>query len=177
MPTEKPKKSTTRFRELMARKTISILPAVGDPFSARIVAAEGYEAVMTSGNGSSAMQLGIPDIGLMTLSENAANAGLPKQVREKVLQLLPDIGAARKLGRRVHGKGDAQGRNTLYVLAKFSGLEPEDLVPQRTVDGLQRMLCRHQVDINGEHVLRLGLAREVSGQKRCFANLAGPEQA
>jgi 2-methylisocitrate lyase-like PEP mutase family enzyme len=74
-----PKKSTlkptTRFRELMARKTISVLPAVGDPFSARIVAAEGYEAVMTSGNASSAMRLGIPDIGLLTMSENAENAG------------------------------------------------------------------------------------------------------
>jgi 2,3-dimethylmalate lyase len=69
------KKPTTRFRELMARKTITILPAVGDPFSARIVAAEGYEAVMTSGNASSAMRLGIPDIGLLTLSENAENAG------------------------------------------------------------------------------------------------------
>ena len=68
-------KPTTRFRELMARKTLSILPAVGDPFSARIVAAEGYEAVMTSGNASSAMRLGIPDIGLLTLSENAENAG------------------------------------------------------------------------------------------------------
>lgn len=70
-----PKKATTRFRELMARKTISILPAVGDPFSAKIVAAEGYECLMTSGNASSAMRLGIPDIGLLTLAENAENAG------------------------------------------------------------------------------------------------------
>lgn len=69
------KRPTTRFRELMARKTISVLPAVGDPFSARIVAAEGYEAVMTSGNASSAMRLGIPDIGLLNLAENAENAG------------------------------------------------------------------------------------------------------
>ena len=75
MSAEKTKKPTTRFRELMARKTISILPAVGDPFSARIVAAEGYEAVMTSGNASSAMRLGIPDIGLLNLCENAENAG------------------------------------------------------------------------------------------------------
>ena len=72
MPQLKP---TTRFRALMARPTLSILPAVGDPFAARIVAAEGYEAVMTSGNASSAMRLGIPDIGLLTLSENAENAG------------------------------------------------------------------------------------------------------
>lgn len=68
-------KPATRFRRLMARKTITILPAVGDPFSARIVAAEGFEAVMTSGNASSAMRLGIPDMGLLTLAENAENAG------------------------------------------------------------------------------------------------------
>jgi 2-methylisocitrate lyase-like PEP mutase family enzyme len=70
-----PSKPTTRFRELMARRNISVLPAVGDPFSARIVAAEGYEAVMTSGNATSAMRLGIPDIGLLNLAENAENAG------------------------------------------------------------------------------------------------------
>ena len=70
-----PIKPTTRFRGLLARNKLTILPAVGDPFSARIVAAEGFEAVMTSGNASSAMRLGIPDIGLLTLSENAENAG------------------------------------------------------------------------------------------------------
>ena len=69
------KKATTRFRELMMRRSITILPAVGDPFAARIVASQGYECVMTSGNASSAMRLGIPDIGLLTLSENAENAG------------------------------------------------------------------------------------------------------
>ena len=72
-------KPTTRFRELMARKTISILPAVGDPFSARIVAAEGYEAVMTSGNASAAMRLGIPDIGLLLIS---ARDGRPVYVSD-----------------------------------------------------------------------------------------------
>jgi 2,3-dimethylmalate lyase len=69
------KKATTRFRELMASGKITILPAVGDPFMGRMVAANGFAAVMTSGNASSAMRLGIPDIGLLTLSENAENAG------------------------------------------------------------------------------------------------------
>ena len=72
MALEKP---TTRFRALLARKKITLLPGVGDPFTARLVAAEGYEALMSSGNASAAMHLGLPDVGLMTLAENAENAG------------------------------------------------------------------------------------------------------
>lgn len=72
MALEKP---TTRFRALLARKKITLLPGVGDPFTARLVAAEGYEALMSSGNATAAMRLGLPDVGLMTLAENAENAG------------------------------------------------------------------------------------------------------
>lgn len=72
MSLEKP---TMRFRALLARKEITLLPGVGDPFTARLVAAEGYDALMSSGNASSAMRLGMPDVGLMTLAENAENAG------------------------------------------------------------------------------------------------------
>ena len=72
MSLEKP---TKRFRALLARKEITLLPGVGDPFTARLVAAEGYDALMSSGNASSAMRLGLPDVGLMTLAENAENAG------------------------------------------------------------------------------------------------------
>jgi len=68
-------KPTTRFRALLARKKITLLPGVGDPFTARLVAAEGYEALMSSGNATAAMRLGLPDVGLMTLAENAENAG------------------------------------------------------------------------------------------------------
>jgi 2-methylisocitrate lyase-like PEP mutase family enzyme len=70
-----PKRPTTQFRELLDRKGVTMLPAVGDPFSARIVAREGFEAVMASGNATAAMRLGMPDIGLLTLTENAENAG------------------------------------------------------------------------------------------------------
>ena len=71
----RPERATTRFRKLIERKRLLVLPAVGDPFSARMVAAEGFEAVMASGNATAAMRLGIPDIGLLTLAENAENAG------------------------------------------------------------------------------------------------------
>jgi 2-methylisocitrate lyase-like PEP mutase family enzyme len=68
-------KPTTRFRSLLARPGVFMLPGVGDPFTARMAAREGFEAVMSSGNATSAMLLGMPDVGLLTLAENAANAG------------------------------------------------------------------------------------------------------
>lgn len=68
-------KPTTRFRELIARKRVTMIPSVGDAFSARLIAHEGFEALMSSGNASSAMKLGMPDVGVMTLTENAENAG------------------------------------------------------------------------------------------------------
>jgi 2-methylisocitrate lyase-like PEP mutase family enzyme len=40
-----------------------------------MVAREGFEALMSSGNASSAVRLGAPDVGLLTLAENAENAG------------------------------------------------------------------------------------------------------
>lgn len=68
-------KPTMRFRALLARKGVVMLPGVGDPFTARMVAHEGFEALMSSGNASSAMRLGMPDVGMLTMSENAENAG------------------------------------------------------------------------------------------------------
>ena len=52
-----------------------MIPSVGDAFSARLIAHEGFEALMSSGNATSAMKLGMPDVGVMTLRENADNAG------------------------------------------------------------------------------------------------------
>lgn len=64
-------KPTTKIREIINRTATTIMPAVGDPFSARLVKAEGYETVMVSGNATSAMRLGLPDVSLLTLTENA----------------------------------------------------------------------------------------------------------
>jgi 2-methylisocitrate lyase-like PEP mutase family enzyme len=73
MPNET--KPTTRFRALMSRKQVTMMPSIGDAFSARLVAREGFEAIMSSGNATSATRLGMPDVGVMTLTENAENAG------------------------------------------------------------------------------------------------------
>jgi 2-methylisocitrate lyase-like PEP mutase family enzyme len=74
-PMQASPKATTLFRALMNADRLTIMPAVGDPFAARMVAAEGFAAVMASGNAMSAMRLGLPDVGLLTLTESAEAAG------------------------------------------------------------------------------------------------------
>ena len=66
--------ATKEFRNLLSRPGPIILPAVGDALTARLAAMEGYKAVLVSGNAGTAVQLGLPDLGLMTMSEHAQNA-------------------------------------------------------------------------------------------------------
>ncbi len=66
-------KTTTKMRAILAGPGTTVLPAVGDPFAGRLVLAEGYEGLLVSGNASSAMRLGLPDVGLLTMPENADN--------------------------------------------------------------------------------------------------------
>lgn len=63
--------STDAIRAILAREGTTIMPAVGDPFTACLAKAEGFEAVLVSGNATSAMRLGLPDVGLLTMAEAA----------------------------------------------------------------------------------------------------------
>jgi 2-methylisocitrate lyase-like PEP mutase family enzyme len=49
-------------------------PGVADPLFARLVAKHGFEAVYMTGAGTSATRLGMPDIGLLTMTEMVDNA-------------------------------------------------------------------------------------------------------
>lgn len=49
---------------------ITVLPGAYDVVSARLAERAGFEAVFTSGYGLAASRLGLPDLGLMTASEN-----------------------------------------------------------------------------------------------------------
>src|SRR5215472_10173471 len=60
-----------KFRELLARGDLIIAPGVYDGYSARLVQAAGFAMAATTGAGISNSLLGIDDIGVMGLSENA----------------------------------------------------------------------------------------------------------
>jgi 2,3-dimethylmalate lyase len=67
-------RSTTALRKLLARPKLLLAPGVADAMNARIVAHEGFEALYMTGSGTAATRLGMPDVGLLTMSEMVDNA-------------------------------------------------------------------------------------------------------
>lgn len=66
---------TTAMRRLFAEPKLTQIPGVIDAAWARVVAAEGFDAVYMTGAGTSASRLGWPDVGLLTMTEMVDNAG------------------------------------------------------------------------------------------------------
>ena len=57
-----------KLRELLARKTYTVVPGAYDTLTARLVQVAGFEGVYLTGGGYSRAN-GYPDIGLITMSE------------------------------------------------------------------------------------------------------------
>ena len=51
----------------IAGPELAVMPGVADALNARLVAAEGFEAIYMTGAGTSASRLGMPDVGLLKL--------------------------------------------------------------------------------------------------------------
>src|SRR4030088_2010503 len=64
---------TRRLRELLAAPGIIRSLGAHDVFTARLIELAGLETVFLGGFGASASLLGLPDVGLMTLTEMADN--------------------------------------------------------------------------------------------------------
>jgi 2-methylisocitrate lyase-like PEP mutase family enzyme len=62
-------RTTTRLKALLARKQAAILPGAPNALIARVIEDLGFEAVYVTGAGIANMSLGVPDIGLVTLTE------------------------------------------------------------------------------------------------------------
>ena len=64
-----------RLRELLNSGQTILAPGAFDPLAARLVEEAGFAAVYMTGFGTSAALLGRPDVGLLTMTEMAGNAG------------------------------------------------------------------------------------------------------
>src|SRR3546814_8849524 len=64
-------RQTTRLRKLIEGDDVILAPGVYDGLSARLVEAAGFDVVYASG-GAIARSTGIPDLGLLSLSELGA---------------------------------------------------------------------------------------------------------
>ena len=69
-----PAQKRERFRELLAAPEIAQFPGAFTPLSTELIQEQGFEGVYISG-GVLANELGLPDIGLTTLTEVATRAG------------------------------------------------------------------------------------------------------
>ncbi len=63
------------WRELVGSGSLLRVPAIYDGLSARIAQQAGFAAVAFSGNAVSASLLGMPDVGMLGMSENLEHAG------------------------------------------------------------------------------------------------------
>ncbi len=64
-------RSTDQLKALMARRAAVTLPGAANAMFARVIEDLGFEAVYVTGAGVANMSLGVPDIGLTTLTEVA----------------------------------------------------------------------------------------------------------
>lgn len=65
---------TTQLRQLLARPGALMAPGVADALNAKLVRRHGFEAVYMTGAGTTAVRLGMPDVGLLTMTEMVDNA-------------------------------------------------------------------------------------------------------
>jgi 2-methylisocitrate lyase-like PEP mutase family enzyme len=63
-----------KFRDRLREKRIVVAPGAYDPFSARLVEYVGFEALYMTGAGVAAGLVGVPDIGLLTMTEMVEQA-------------------------------------------------------------------------------------------------------
>jgi 2-methylisocitrate lyase-like PEP mutase family enzyme len=67
--TAKPQRLTSQLKALLAARRAVILPGTPNALFARVIEDLGFEGVYVTGAGIANMSLGVPDIGLVTLSE------------------------------------------------------------------------------------------------------------
>ena len=67
-------KKTMGLRELIRSPEILMAPGAYDAFSAKLIEAAGFDAVYMTGFGTAAGIFGLPDIGLLTMTEMVENA-------------------------------------------------------------------------------------------------------
>ena len=66
---------TACLKRLVQAPEILVAPGVVDGIGARLVAKAGFDAIYMTGAGTTASRLGMPDVGLLTMTEMADNAG------------------------------------------------------------------------------------------------------
>lgn len=86
------KKASTRLREIMERPGIIVAPGVYDGLSAQLATRAGFKVLYMTGAGVSLGTYGMPDVGLLTLTEMAAAVARITNVTDRPLIADADTG-------------------------------------------------------------------------------------
>jgi 2-methylisocitrate lyase-like PEP mutase family enzyme len=109
---------TKRLRELLARPQPLMAPGAADALTARLVAKQGFEAIYMTGAGTTAVRLGMPDVGLLTMSEMVDNAQRIAEASQLPLVADADTGYG--------GPVNVQRTVRAYEQAGVAGIHIED---------------------------------------------------
>jgi len=114
-------KGTRQLRQLLNEPGMLVAPGAHDVMSARIVEAEGFQAVYLGGFATSASMLGIPDHSLITMTELLAQArNVAAAVNIPIISDIDDAGGTPLSARRTIRLAEQAG---------LAGVHVEDLVP------------------------------------------------
>lgn len=83
---------STHLKQLLAKRDAAILPGAANPLTARIIAELGFDCVYVTGAGIANMNLGVPDIGLVSLKELVDHVGAMRDVVDLPLLVDADTG-------------------------------------------------------------------------------------
>lgn len=109
---------TKRLRELLARPRPLMAPGAADALTARLIAKHGFEAIYMTGAGSTAVRLGMPDVGLLTMTEMVDNAQRIAEASQLPLVADADTGYG--------GPVNVQRTVRAYERAGVAGIHIED---------------------------------------------------
>ena len=83
---------STRLKQLLSKRGAAILPGAANPLTARIIADLGFDCVYVTGAGIANMNLGVPDIGLVSLKELVDYVGAIRDAVDLPLLVDADTG-------------------------------------------------------------------------------------
>jgi 2-methylisocitrate lyase-like PEP mutase family enzyme len=113
-------RNTTRLKSILARRNATIAPGAANALFARVIEDAGFDVAYVTGAGIANMQLGVPDIGLTTLTEIADAVAAISDVLALPLLVDADTGFGNALNMR----------RTVRILerAGAAGIQIEDQV-------------------------------------------------
>jgi 2,3-dimethylmalate lyase len=139
------------LRALLRRGKIVAAPGAYDALSALLIEQAGFEAIYLTGNGQAASMLGLPDVGLITLTEMAERVRCIRAVTTVPLIADADVGYGSLLNvRRTMRELEAAGASAVQfedqVSPKKCGHELG-----RAVVAIEEMAQRLRAALDGRH--------------------------